>query len=103
MLGHRFILVGAEGGAEPVWPLPVLSDAAKARRVHADATPFPPRCERMDLFYDPRDDPYHERAGSQVLYWLDDLGARPLPEATADAEGFLFAGARPLDDYRELV
>jgi hypothetical protein len=57
----------------------------------------------MHLFYDPRDDPYHERIGSQILYWLDDLGAIPLDEAPHDAEGFLFAGARPIEDYRELV
>jgi hypothetical protein len=57
----------------------------------------------MDLFYDLRDDRYHERLGSQILYWLDDLGAIPLDEAGPDAEGFLFAGARPIDDYRELI
>jgi hypothetical protein len=28
----------------------------------------------MQLRYDPRDDPYHERIGSRILYWLDDLG-----------------------------
>jgi hypothetical protein len=57
----------------------------------------------MQLLYDPRDDPHHERVGSQLLYWLDDLGAVPLPEAPRDAEGFLFAGARHIEDYRELV
>jgi hypothetical protein len=57
----------------------------------------------MDLFYDPRDDPVLERRGSRMLYWLDDLGARPLDESAPDGEGFLFAGARPLDDYRRLV
>jgi hypothetical protein len=57
----------------------------------------------MDLFYDPRDDPYHERLGSQILYWLDDLGAVPLGDGAADAVGFLFAGARPIEDYRRLV
>jgi hypothetical protein len=57
----------------------------------------------MDLLYDPRDDAYHERLGSRILYWLDDLGAVPLDEGRPDAEGFLFAGARPMDDYRELV
>src|SRR5437660_10235483 len=57
----------------------------------------------MELLYDPRDDPCHERIGSRILYWLDDLGAVPLDEAARDREGFLFAGARPLDDYRELV
>ncbi len=57
----------------------------------------------MQLLYDPRDDPYHERVGSQVLYWLDDLGAVPLGEADPARPGFLFAGARPADDYRGLV
>jgi hypothetical protein len=57
----------------------------------------------MQLLYDPRDDPHHEKVGSQVLYWLDDLGALPLPEADPGAEGFLFAGARPIEDYRERV
>jgi len=57
----------------------------------------------MDLFYDPRDDAYHEQLGSQLLYWLDNLGALPLNEAGPAAEGFLFAGARPIEDYRELV
>jgi hypothetical protein len=57
----------------------------------------------MDLFYDRRDDRYHEKRGSQILYWLDDLGAKPLDEAGPDALGFLFAGSRPLEDYRRLV
>jgi hypothetical protein len=57
----------------------------------------------MQLLYDPRDDRYHERLGSHVLYWLDDVGAVPLPEADPRAEGFLFAGARPIEDYRQLV
>lgn len=57
----------------------------------------------MDLFYDERDDAAHEARGSQVLYWLDDLGAKPLREAKAGDQGFLFAGARPMDDYRRLV
>lgn len=57
----------------------------------------------MDLFYDERDDAAHEARGSRILYWLDDLGARPLREATAETPGFLFAGARPLEDYRDLV
>ena len=37
----------------------------------------------MQLFYDPRDDRYHEQLGSQLLCWLDDLGAVPLDEAEA--------------------
>jgi hypothetical protein len=57
----------------------------------------------MQLFYDPRDDPHHERIGSQILYWLDDLGASPLNEAEPTSEGFVFAGARPIEDYRQLV
>jgi hypothetical protein len=57
----------------------------------------------MQLLYDPRDDAYHERLGSQLLYWLDDLDAVPLGEAHPAAQGFLFAGARPLDDYRRLL
>jgi hypothetical protein len=57
----------------------------------------------MDLYYDPRDDAYHERIGSQILSWLDDLDALPLDEADPAAAGFLFASARPIDDYRELV
>ena len=47
----------------------------------------------MQLLYDPRDDTYHEQLGSQILYWLDDLGALPLDEADPGEEGFLFAGA----------
>jgi hypothetical protein len=57
----------------------------------------------MHLFYDERDDKYHESRGSQILYWLDDLGGKPLAEARAGDHGFLFAGARPIDDYRRLV
>jgi len=43
----------------------------------------------MQLLYDPRDDAYHERLGSQILYWLDDLGRRrsmrqtPKPKVTS--------------------
>jgi hypothetical protein len=58
---------------------------------------------RVQLFYYDRDDKTHESRGSQILYWLDDLGARPLTEATSDDHGFLFAGARSNDDYRRLV
>jgi hypothetical protein len=57
----------------------------------------------MQLLYDPRDDRYHERLGSRILYWLDDLGAVPLSEADPDEPGFLSAGARPVGDYRDLV
>lgn len=57
----------------------------------------------MQLLYDTRDDRYHERLGSWILYWLDDLGAVPLDEADPTEPGFLFAGARPIEDYRDLV
>ena len=57
----------------------------------------------MQLLYALRDDPYHERVGSQILYWLDDLDAAPLGEADPSRPGFLFAGARPIEDYRALV
>lgn len=57
----------------------------------------------MELFYDERDDDAHEARGSQILYWLDDLDARPLSEAEATDQGFLFAGARPIEDYSRLV
>lgn len=57
----------------------------------------------MQLLYDPRDDAYQERLGSRLLYWLDDLGAVPLHEADPAGPAFLFAGARPMDDYRALV
>jgi hypothetical protein len=57
----------------------------------------------MDLFYDERDDEAHEARGSQILYWLDDMGAKPLAEAGPDDSGFLFAGARPIDDYARLI
>lgn len=57
----------------------------------------------MQLLYDPRDDRYHERLGSRILYWLDDLGAAPLADADPAEPGFLFAGARPVEDYRDLV
>ena len=56
----------------------------------------------MELFYDERDDALHEARGSRILYWLDDLGAKPLTEAN-DSEGFLFAGARDMEDYARLV
>src|SRR4051794_15936089 len=57
----------------------------------------------LQLLYDPRDDAYHERIGSQILYWLDDLDAIPLAEVDPALPAFLFAGARPMDDYRHLV
>jgi hypothetical protein len=57
----------------------------------------------MQLLYDPHDDSYHQRLGSELFYWLDDLGALPLNEADPAEEGFLFAGARPIEDYRALI
>ncbi len=57
----------------------------------------------MHLYYDPRDDRYHEKRGSRILYWLDDLGAKPFNQAGPADDGFLFAGARPIADYRHLV
>ncbi|MBX7102632.1 MAG: ATP-grasp domain-containing protein [Gemmataceae bacterium] len=57
----------------------------------------------MHLFYDERDARYHEAHGSQILYWLDELGAKPLKDALRGDVGFLFTGARTIDDYRQLV
>jgi len=57
----------------------------------------------MQLLYDSRDDRYHQQLGSRIRDWLDDLDARPLDEADPAESGFLFAGARPIDDYRDLV
>ena len=42
----------------------------------------------MHLFYDERDDKFHEARGSQILYWLDDLGAEPLSEAQTSRQRF---------------
>jgi hypothetical protein len=55
------------------------------------------------LFYDERDQACHEARGSQILYWLDDVGAKPLSEARRGDSGFVFAGARTSDDYRRLL
>ncbi|MEL6106737.1 MAG: ATP-grasp domain-containing protein [Planctomycetota bacterium] len=57
----------------------------------------------VKLFYDTRDDPLFEQRGMRNLYWLDDIGAVPFEEAAADDEGFLFTGARSIDDYRQLI
>ncbi len=57
----------------------------------------------MNLYYDERDDAAHESCGSQLLYWLDDLGAKPISEARPGEPGFLFTGARPSADYERLV
>src|SRR5262245_5114770 len=57
----------------------------------------------MDLFYDRRDRSAHQARGSRLLEWLVDLGAKPLSDARPDSEGFLFAGARPIEDYKRLT
>lgn len=57
----------------------------------------------MKLFFDNRDAKILDRQGIPLLYWLDDLGAHPIDEATAADAGFLFAGARSIADYRRLV
>jgi hypothetical protein len=57
----------------------------------------------MKLFFDARDQPISDQRGDRRLYWLDDLGGVPLEEARPADEGFLFAGARSIDDYRRLV
>jgi hypothetical protein len=57
----------------------------------------------MKLFFDRRDDTLLVQRGIPLLYWLDDLGAQPVEEATVEDDGFLFAGARPISDYRRLV
>ncbi|HZZ79600.1 MAG TPA: ATP-grasp domain-containing protein [Gemmataceae bacterium] len=57
----------------------------------------------MQLLYDPRDAPIHQKLGSRLLDWLDDLGAKPIDETDANDEAFLFTGARPMADYRRLV
>jgi hypothetical protein len=57
----------------------------------------------MKLFFDHRDSEVLEQRGIRLHYWLDDLGAQPLNSAAAEDDGFLFAGARPITDYRRLV
>ena len=56
----------------------------------------------MHLFYDTRDR-VAARHGDLRLRWLYELGARQLSDAKPQDEGFLFAGARKIEDYRELV
>lgn len=56
----------------------------------------------MQLFYDPRDR-VAARHGDKRLHWHFELGAKPIEEARSEDEGFLFAGARGLEDYRALV
>lgn len=57
----------------------------------------------MNLFYDDQDDTVHQRRGSRILYWLDDLGAKPISECDPDESGFLFSVAGAISDYEELV
>ncbi len=57
----------------------------------------------MNLFYDDRDDSVHQRRGSRILYWLDDLGAKPIDESEPDDDGFLFSVAGAIADYEDLV
>lgn len=56
----------------------------------------------MGIFYDSRDRAA-ARAGDRRLKWLFELGAQPLEEATAKDRGFVFAGARAIEDYRNLL
>lgn len=55
------------------------------------------------LFYDERDQKIQEERGLETLYWLDDLGAVPITDARPESTGFLFAGARSLVDYTQLL
>ena len=57
----------------------------------------------MNLFYDVRDDSVHQRLGSRILYWLDDLGGIPIGESESDDDGFVFSVAGSISDYEELV
>jgi hypothetical protein len=57
----------------------------------------------MQLLYDARDTAYHEKVGSRIPSWLHELSAVSLDVADPTCDGFLYAGARPLDDYRRLV
>jgi hypothetical protein len=57
----------------------------------------------MQLFFDERDASVHARVRSHIPRWLHDLAAKPIRAAKPDDPGFVFAVARPLDDYRRLV
>ena len=57
----------------------------------------------MNLFYDDQDDTVHQRRESRILYWLDDLGAKPISECEPDDSGFLFSVAGAISDYEDLV
>ncbi|HEY2586614.1 MAG TPA: ATP-grasp domain-containing protein [Tepidisphaeraceae bacterium] len=57
----------------------------------------------MQLFFDARDVAYARQHRSRHIDWLRDLGAIAIQQAPEDAEGFLFTGARSMEDYRHLV
>ena len=57
----------------------------------------------MNLYYDENDDAYLRKRGIQTLYWLDDVDAKPLTEASPNDAGFLFSCARTIDAYANLV
>ena len=57
----------------------------------------------MRLVYDPRDVTYARTSRSRHIEWLIAAGATPLSARAADDEQFLFAGARPIEDYCRLV
>jgi hypothetical protein len=57
----------------------------------------------MKLYFDARDVAYARRRGSRHIEWLGDLGAVPIQHAPDDADGFLFTGARSMEDYSRLV
>lgn len=57
----------------------------------------------MKLYFDARDVAYARRRGSRHIDWLRDLCATPIQQAPDDTEGFLFTGARSMEDYRRLV
>jgi hypothetical protein len=49
----------------------------------------------MELFYDERDDAAQEARGSQILYWLDDLGAATSPPYPTGRVVIPFLGVKP--------
>jgi hypothetical protein len=55
-----------------------------------------------NLFYDVRDREA-ARVGDRRLKWLYELGAKPLSDAKPTDDGFVFAGARGIEDYRTLL
>lgn len=59
--------------------------------------------QSMDLYYDARDVAYAKSRRSRHIAWLQELGARPIQPARSNANGFLFSGARLIQDYERLV